>query len=145
MEVEILSQPARRVVGMTVRTANSADVPPLWDRFIPRMKEVPIEGECFGVARWNENLPDGQFAYLAGFESSQAPPEGMEAWDLPASEYARVTIGGLDEIRPTIDWFHQEWLPTSGFKRNEAPFLEHYPEEFPTIPTLHLLFSIEKA
>lgn len=145
MEVELVMEPARRVVGMVVRTADHQDIPAMWDRFVPRMGDVAIEGECFGVARWTENLPDGQFAYLAGFESSGEAPDGMEVWDLPSAEYARVRVDRLDEIRPTIDRFHAEWLSTSGFKRSSAPYLEHYPEAFPQDPTLYLLFGVERA
>jgi predicted transcriptional regulator YdeE len=79
---------------------------------------------------------------MACFESSMVPPEGMEAWDLPASRYASVTISGLEAIRPTISAFYDEWLPQSGLSAGSAPFTERYPETFPESPELTLLFSI---
>ena len=117
--------------------------PTAWDKFVPRIPEIEIGGECLGVCRWDyPGLADGQFAYMAGFVSSMEPPEGMEAWEIGGGEYAEVTIANLDSIRPTIGRFYEDWLPASGFKAGRLPYLEIYPEEFPHPETLSLCFSV---
>ena len=140
----IVDVPARRVVGMVVISPMEPNLcPTAWDQFVPRMSEVEIEGDCLGIVRWDyPGLPEGQFAYMAGFVSSMEPPAGMEAWELPAAKYAEVGVSGLDAIRSTIGAFHEEWLPTSGFSKGTAPYLELYPESFPQVPDFSLFFSV---
>ncbi len=141
----IVELSAKRVVGCVVISSMEPNLcPSAWDAFVPRMSEVDIEGECFGVARWDyPGLAEGYFAYIAAFESSMNPPEGMEAWDVPGGKYARVEVPNLESIRSTIDWFHGEWLPGSGLVKGSGPYLELYPETFPASPEFSLLFSVE--
>ena len=143
-EPKILPRRSVRVVGMVVLSTMEPNLcPTAWDKFVPRIPEIEIGGECLGVCRWDyPGLADGQFAYMAGFVSSMEPPEGMEAWEIGGGEYAEVTIANLDSIRPTIGRFYEDWLPASGFKAGRLPYLEIYPEEFPHPETLSLCFSV---
>ena len=145
LQPEIIELPSRRVVGIKVISPMEPNLcPTAWDAFVPHMSEVEIEGDCYGVCRWDyPGLAEGHFAYLACFESSMNPPEGMEAWELPDGMYASVEIPGLDTIRPTIGQFYDEWLPSSAFEAGEGYFSELYPETFPESPKLTLLFPVK--
>ncbi len=146
IEPKIVDVPARRVVGVVVISPMEPNLcPTAWQAFDPRIREVAIAGDCLGVVRWDyPGLPRGQFAYMACFESSMAPPDGMEAWELPAATYAEVRISGLNAIRPAIAEFQASWLPTSGWQSGSAPYLELYPESFPASPELSLFFAIQR-
>jgi len=139
MNVEHIVEPKRRVVGMADRSQVSDEIPKLWDRFVPRMQEIAISGECFGVIR---STGDG-WEYLACFESTGDAPEGMEVWDLPGGHYLRVQITSLDELRPTMHRFYAEFLPESEYEGADRPTLEHYPPSFPERPEMNLLFAVE--
>jgi predicted transcriptional regulator YdeE len=143
----LVDVPARRVVGVVVISPMEPNLcPTAWHAFEPRIREVAIEGDCLGVCWWDyPGLTEGHFAYMACFESSMVPPEGMEAWELPAARYASVEISGLEAIRPTIAEFYDAWLPQSGLSAGSAPFTELYPETFPESPKLNLLFSVEPS
>lgn len=131
MEPKFVDHPAFTVVGMTVRfepaTAQQT-IPPLWDRFVPRMKEVRHvpDGRSFGVCWGNE--------YLAGVPVTkvEAVPAGMEARTVPAGHHAVFTHRGpVSRIQETLHHVFQVWLPASGRALDEAaPVFELYDERF---------------
>lgn len=128
-----------RVVGMLYVGTNSNDeVMALWDQFMPRMKEVQWDGECYGVLRRWEGMPDGVFAYLACFESNGPVPAGMEAWELKGGEFRITVAPNLDAIKDVF----MENLPNDAYEVGGREIYECYPEDFPDNPKVEVLFPI---
>ena len=141
LSVELISQPARKLVGLELIGPDSPTaIPDLWQAFMPRMGEVARVKDTFGASHMTA---DGKIAYLCGSEVANFDqiPEGMTGWDVVGGTYALVKCPSLGEIHHAIDWFYQDWLPTSDHNAGQG-MLEYYPPEFPGNPSFDLLFSV---
>jgi predicted transcriptional regulator YdeE len=131
MEPKIVKKPAFTVVGMVYEGKNqNNEIAGLWERFNPRISEIEdaVDG-CFGVCE--PAREDGTFRYLAGMAVSSAGqvPEGMDIWDVPASQYA-VFPTTLPAIGETYKYVFETWLPGSGYAYASTPDFEYYDESF---------------
>jgi AraC family transcriptional regulator len=151
MEPQFVTKPAFTVVGMLLRaTPMTPEIPKLWDRFAPRIDEVPHLAEphvSYGLMdHYDEET--SQFDYMAGCSVGRVDelPEGMDRWDVPANTYAvfETTIPTLGQ---TMDVIYNGWLPTSGYRHAAGPYFERYGETFsPEEPTstLSIYIPVEK-
>lgn len=132
MEPEIKSRPAFTVVGMKYRGKNEKnEVPQLWDKFVPRMKEIKhVVGPAYGVMD-NYDEKSGEFDYVAGLEVDSTADilEGMVSMDVPEQAYAVFTCT-LPTLFEAFQYVYKKWLPQSGYKRAEGPEFELYDENF---------------
>ena len=151
MEPQFVTKPAFTVVGMLLRaTPMSPEIPQLWDRFAPRIDEIPHLAEpdvSYGVMG-NFDTATSQFDYLAGCSVTAVDemPEGMRRWDVPAQTYA-VFETTIPTMGQTMDAIYTHWLPTSGYRQVNSMYFERYGETFsPEDPasTLSIYIPVEK-
>jgi AraC family transcriptional regulator len=135
MQPQFVTKPAFTVVGMFLRaTPMTPEIPKLWDRFGPRIEEIPHLAEpyvSYGVMG-NYDAQTNRFDYMAGCAVEQvddALPTGMSRWDVPASAYAvfEATLPTLGQVMGRI---YNTWLPTSGYRHGAGPYFERYGESF---------------
>ena len=133
MDVKIESKPAFTVVGLKYHGKNENDeIPQLWGKMNPRWSEIPARvnhQHTYGICgNMDEN---GAFSYVAGVEVSatDALPEGMVAWEVPAGQYA-VFACTLKTIGETYKYAFETWLPASDYNHHPAPDFEYYDETF---------------
>jgi AraC family transcriptional regulator len=113
----------------------SKNIPALWQRLQPYLGHVPgqvrAKGAAFGVCHNMDD--DGNFDYLAGVEVSGFSdlPGEFARLRISAQRYAIFThrehVSTIQSVCMTI-W--TKWLPESPYQAADAPFLEHYGEEF---------------
>lgn len=139
MEPRIVRRPAFLVVGMAGRftTATTSRIPELWERFAPRMADVPHRrgthtlGVC--VDADPGTIDDAGFTYVAGVEVERVGdlPDGMIALTLPANAYAVFTHAGhLSRLPDTVKQVWGRWLPALRYRHVTAPDFELYDERF---------------
>lgn len=146
---QVINKPAFTVVGLLLHTQPmSPDIPALWDKFVPRMDEIPHpahEHISYGImGRFDQAT--GMFDYLAGNPVTQVDrlPDGMSSWDLAANTYA-VLETTLTKIGETMNYLYQTWLPTSDYYPVDAPSFERYGEAFsPDNPVLEIYVPVHK-
>lgn len=109
-------------------------IPRQWQR-LGHFLEQGIPGQvgqtAFGVC-YNFDS-DGAFDYLCGVEINGRGelPAGLVTLRLAAQRYAMFAHSGhVVTIRSVIDAAWNRWLPSSGEKAMEAPFLEVYGPQF---------------
>ena len=131
MKPEMKSKPAFTVVGMKYRGKNeNNEISQLWEAFGPRMSEITnVVGQAYGVIDNHDET--GEFDYIAGIKvgSAAAIPEGMVSFTVPEHLYAVFTCT-LPTLFETFQRIYKEWLPQSGFKRDDGPEFELYDENF---------------
>jgi AraC family transcriptional regulator len=139
MEPKIERKPAFSLVGMVeyVTPTTTHRIATLWDRFGPRMSEIPYRrGGCaFGVGL-DDGAPPGDplgFRYVAAVEvdAIEDVPAGMIAVPVAASTYAVFTHRGhITKIGDTVKQVWTQWLPTSKYRHVPAPDFEYYDARF---------------
>lgn len=108
-------------------------IPQHWERFVPRMRDIPgtVGTDCYGVC-WSMS-PDCGFDYLTGVEVSSADklPADFTTVKVPAGRYAVFThTAHVSAIPKSIDTIWTQWVPDSGLKASHAPCFERYTSEF---------------
>jgi AraC family transcriptional regulator len=132
--MKILERPAVTVVGMAIQTQPmSADIPALWQRFVPRIAEIPDAcepGVTYGVMQYHEGAaaPLHYTAALA-VSAAHAVPAGMESRVLAAGTYAGFRYA-LSDLGKGFAEIHARLLPASGFQQAPGTFFERYDEAF---------------
>lgn len=141
MNYRIEKMDAFRVVGVKETFDCSAEIAPkqipeFWAKvtgsgFIPqicaRMDAQPTGLLGLSVGDW----PDGgSVDYYIAAASTQAPPEGMVAYEVPAATWAIFECTGpmpaaMQSLQTRV---LTEWLPTSGYQYADAPDIEVYSE-----------------
>jgi AraC family transcriptional regulator len=146
---QLITRPAFTVVGLLLRTQPmSPEIPALWDKFVPRIGEIPHQTEghvSYGVmGRFDQAT--GMFDYMAGNPVAQVDqlPAGMSRWDQAANTYAvlETTLAGIGE---TMDHLYSKWLPSSDYHPVDAPSFERYNEAFsPDNPVVEIYVPVTK-
>ena len=116
------------------------NIPALWQRLQPHLGNVPGQvfaggggkgGRTFGVCY---NIDDDcNFDYLAGVEVSGFSdlPAEFARLRIPAQRYAKFAHRGhVSTMRDVSMAIWTKWLPELSFEAVDAPYLEHYGEEF---------------
>jgi AraC family transcriptional regulator len=149
MEPQLITKPAFTVIGLLLHTRPmSPDIPALWDKFVPRMSEIPCPASghaSYGVMRRFDQAT-GMFDYMAGNPVTQVAglPSGMTRWDLSAHTYAvlETTLSGIGE---TMNYLYSTWLPMSNYQAVDAPSFERYGEAFsPDNPVVEIYVPIKQ-
>ena len=131
MEPKVVTKPAFTAVGMLYEGKNkNNEIAGLWQAFDPRVREIQhvVDG-AFGLC-----LPfdeQGNFKYLASMAVSSTDdiPEGMQAWEVPAQQYA-VFPCTLPTLAEAYRYAFETWLPTSGYEYTKGTDFEYYDENF---------------
>ena len=145
----LITKPAFTVVGLLLHTQPmSPDIPALWEKFVPRMGEIPqpaAERVSYGLmGRFDQAT--GMFDYMAGNPVTRVDqlPAGMSRWDISAHTYA-VLETTLPRIGEAMDYVYQPWLPSSDYQAVDAPSFERYGEAFsPENPVLDIYVPVQK-
>ena len=147
MQPQLITKLAFTVVGLLIQTtAKNAEIPALWDQFVPRMGEIPhqsAEHASYGLMS-NFDRTTSTVDYMAGspVEKVGALPAGMSSWDVPANTYA-IFETSIAKIGETFDHIFSTWLPTSGYQQVNAPYFEYYGENFsPNNPVLSIYIPV---
>ncbi|XID92867.1 GyrI-like domain-containing protein [Paenibacillaceae bacterium WGS1546] len=142
-KIEVRADKARAIAGLETfvpqRTGTKPDavVGRLWQQFFRRADELPGRNgpaPTYGVLRYEPPYGPGQdFTYLGGIEADyNAPlPEGFVRATLPDRLIAVVTYQGRgSDIAQAWRYFHEEWLPSSGYRAVDGYDYEAYDERF---------------
>jgi AraC family transcriptional regulator len=127
--------PVRLIAGLTQRLSSHdrGAIPALWQRFQPLIGRVPGQsgGVAYGVIYNSDD--EGNMDYLCGVEVSgfSALPAELARLRIPEQSYAIFPHAGhVSGIHGTWIAIMNEWLPKSGHRADDAPFLERYDESF---------------
>ena len=138
-EPRLVQREAFWLVGMQITVKPmTAEIPALWQRFAPRMGEVPDVAEpkvSYGAMQ-NFDQQKGTLEYMAGVSVTTLArmPDGMTSMEAPPNTYA-VFEATLASIGGVFCQIYETWLPTSNFEHVEAPYFERYDERFdPAVP-----------
>ncbi len=123
-------------IGSSYAPNSSKEIAGLWERFTPRIPELPsVEGTyslgissttaCAGI-----KLPPGKaFVYVAAMpvKDTEQIPEGMVKIRLNAGRYAVFTHRGpTSDLQRSLDYIWKTWLPKANVKYRDAPSFELY-------------------
>lgn len=134
VQPEIVNKPGFTVIGLKNRCKNrESGVRELWRQFTERWEEVQQAGPADMVCGLRDHFDteSGEFDYLAGVEveAVDSVPDGMEAWDVEAQNYAvfPTTLSGLND---TYRYASDSWLQESNYRRTPGPEFEQYSQGF---------------
>lgn len=144
IEPEFIEMTDFTVVGLLTLNSNKCNmIPKLWERFMPREKEIKNIlkpnvgfGVTFGMQEEKEEKEEKgyTFFYLVGLpvKNADSIPEGMIFKNIPAHKYAKFTHKGpLSGLGETYDYIYMTWLPESKYECDgSACELEWYDERF---------------
>lgn len=141
MQPEIVTYPLEIAVGMakSFPQNSSPQIGQLWERFKPRMDEIPLAkpNYCLGICSPShpeiQMSKDDCFVYMAALPVSQLQevPEGMTTMIIPAGRYAKFTHKGtIAELQHTVNYIWGTWLPKCDYQRREGPDFELYDQRF---------------
>jgi len=136
-KVTVVEQPARRLIGLRVRTNmrdSQKECPALWEKFMPSMEELASIAEkgSFGVSvNMEEN---GDFDYWAAMAVPQdaKPPSGMNCLEVKGGKYAECVVENLADIGTAYQYMYAEWEKTQDDYRVDftVACLEFYPKDW---------------
>jgi AraC family transcriptional regulator len=111
----------------------SAGIPSQWQRFLPRLGQIPgqLGGTAYGVCCNSDDA--GNFEYVCGVEVKGFSRLGAD-WSrvrIPEQRYAIfIQREHISTIRSTWNTIWNKWLPESGFELVDAPSFESYGDHF---------------
>ena len=120
-------------VGERYDCESSAGIPAQWQRFLPHFGRVPgqIGKVAYGVCCNGDD--EGNFDYICGVQVpdfSRLPHEWSRV-RVPPQRYAVFTHKGhISTVRGTWNAIWNQWMPTCGLERADAPDFERYGENF---------------
>jgi len=120
-------------VGERYDCQSSAGIPAQWQRFLPHFGRIPgqVGKLAYGVCCNGDDA--GNFDYIAGVQVTdfaQLPREWSRVRIAPQRYAVFTHPGHISTIRATWSSIWNEWLPTSGQERADAPDFECYGETF---------------
>ncbi len=131
------------LVGMHTQTSIANDnTPALWQRFMPRRKEIqhPVSGNLISVQVYHPNFKFRDFTHdtiwqkWATVEVSDTAtlPDGMEVLQIPAGEYVVFTYTGTPAtFGETLRYLFAEWLPARNLRPDASrPHFEVLGEKY---------------
>jgi len=136
MEPKFVHLPTLQIVGLRYYGKNeNQEIGQLWGQFnqVSNQIQHATPEAAYGMCLMVPGAPNGEFEYVAGFNTTQADdiPAGMVVRQAPASRYAVFThLGPLDTLRQTYDYIYHTWLPSSGLEVNGNWDFEYYTDEF---------------
>ncbi len=155
MEYRIEKRDAFRVVGVSEELSaemeqNFERVPQFWGR-------ATMDGTLPALAALMDSNPKGMLGicssgdgedwrYSIAVASTQEPPQGMEAWEIPAFTWAVFPGQGPcpQSIQELMQRIVREWLPASGYAYADGPDVEAYLEPDMSNPKFEVWIPVEK-
>lgn len=133
----LVEKDAFQVAGvMTLVKDNLEAIFQLWDTLIQeveRAEDTGITGDYYGIACYPEGWQERGYLYMAAVEVESPNIQGsaLVVKTMPPSTCARfIHKGPYSDLRLTLDYIYQTWLPKSD-KRLASPFeIEHYGPDF---------------
>jgi len=140
-ELKMIAEPVileigeKKLAGIRILTTLSANKTfELWNRFMPRLKEVEqkIEGALYSVRKYPANFGTDTFTFDTEFEEWAAIevvthdriPPGVEKLSISAGKYAVFNYVGLaSDFPPTAQYIYMSWIPGSQFRLDDR---EHF-------------------
>jgi AraC family transcriptional regulator len=106
-----------RVVGvMTLVEDGGKAIARLWEILAQELKNVE-DAECYGITWYPTGWEESGVFYLAGIEVEAVGDvgPGLVVKSIPSLKCARfIHRGSHDDLRLTLDYIYQIWLPKSG-------------------------------
>ncbi len=112
-------------------------IPQLWQKLVACRDEIPqrVGSTDYGLCI---HLQGYEYYYMAGCAvwDFTGLPETFSPFIIPSQTYAVFTHAGhINNIRDTIGYAFDQWLPNSGYRQASAPenalyFFERYGETF---------------
>lgn len=141
MQPKFVEIPAQKAVGLggVFAPGDSAAIGALWDKFIPRLKEVVQANSPVAYGICMPNHPEipvdsaDRFVYVAALPVAEygVKPDDFINCEISAGRYAVFTHKGpIEKICHTINYIWGTWLPTATVERREAPDFELYDHRF---------------
>jgi AraC family transcriptional regulator len=123
------------IAGLAERygVQGGANIPAQWQRFVPRIGNVPgqVGRTAYGLIFNGDD--DGNYDYMCGVEVSDfsRSPSDLSRLRVPACKYAVFRhVGHVSGLRSSWNTIWSKSLPESGLELADAPILERYGEEF---------------
>jgi len=121
---------AFQVTGiMTVVKDDPAIIPQLWDMLGQELEGIEDKGCYYGIACYPKGWQERGYLYMAAVEVEPLEILGaaLVVKTVPPSKWARfIHKGRYQDLRLTLDYVYQTWLPKSG-RRLAGPFeIEHH-------------------
>ena len=115
--------------------ADAARIPLLWDEFQHGSDQIRnrVGVDAFGLGFAWPAAKDGLFNYTAAAQVSSLEyiPDGWRGREIAAHEYAVFTHPGtLQDLKTTVDYIWQQWMPSCGLHGAQSPDFEFYDEAF---------------
>ncbi|RPF53275.1 GyrI-like domain-containing protein [Aquisalibacillus elongatus] len=143
MDVRVEYREKVTLIGMEIKTygimkkGEPNSIPGLWEDFNQVSHQIPNLVDThvgYGLIEFPRDWQLGnRFLYTAAVAVSDTEevPEGMVVKEIPAQEYAVVRFKGtLTEVGKGFNYFYNEWLPESGYKKSGAFEYEYYGKDF---------------
>ena len=150
-EVTVVDYPKKNLVGLKVRTSiKKADIDcsAIWRTFGPRINEFSPE-ECPSSYGVSIMLNAEDFDYWATFEldPAKAGPAGLEATEIPAGPYAKVTVPCLEKASEAYMFIYEDWLKTQTTYtyKAEGPCFELYPPSWRPESAFEIFMPLAEA
>jgi AraC family transcriptional regulator len=136
-KVIVVEQPARRLVGLSVRLNmrdSQKECPALWEKFMPKMGElaaVAAEEGWFGASA---NMDEkGAYDYWATMSlPKDANPSDMDCLEAKGGKYAECVVEDMTDIGAAYEYIYGEWGNTQNDYRVDfsAACLEFYDKDW---------------
>lgn len=130
MKPKLISISEKKLIGIksTMHHGQYANIVALWQRFMPRKKEIKdnLDTELLAIQMYDDfNAMEKPFEIWACVEVSSFKiiPEGMLTLTIPESEYAIFVHKGMNAAA-TYQKIMTEWLPISGYKIDNRPHFQ---------------------
>ncbi len=147
MEYQLMEMDAFRIMGYKLETTMEngeaqQKIPRFWDeiaqrggieQLLPHMNQAPFG--LLGVSHGNWDVSH-DFEYYIAVASTDEPAANTAALEIPAATWAVFeSVGAMpDAIQQVEGQIFNVWLPTSGYRRGDAPDIEVYGEGDQTSP-----------
>jgi AraC family transcriptional regulator len=113
----------------------------LWDLLAQELQELETEGngastgapKHYGIAAYPKDWGTHGFFYMAAKESDSPDTSSptLAVRTIPSLNYARfIHVGPYEDIRFTLDYVYQTWLPKSGKRLAYPVEIEYHPGGF---------------
>lgn len=149
MEIELSPQPGKTIYGLWASSSDKTiakDIPTLSGRFYKTLQKEPGAILPFYVLTKDYDQATGSFRLLIGCEEQA---EGLEAFQLADSAYARVTVkpklGFLwgPAIGGAKRYVYAKWLPASGYEALSLEYEYHTVKSTGRNPEIDLFFALK--
>lgn len=143
MEYSIEKKQEMTFVGYTTKIDVSKgkgydQIPKLWnkvmtDNLYDNLKKYMDDLGPVGIS-YDYDMNTGNFKYMIGIRSNTNEISNTEKLVLKEQEYAMLkAVGPMpDAIQQAIQYFHNKWLPSSGYKHSGDAEIEIYSDGNPS-------------